>query len=101
MVELVDPRRWLLLVPFAAVAAIVAYRRGRRLDALFVAAVVALGLAGLALAYWTTPFDLETHLDRSARRVVTALVLFAAVATPFLLADRRDARREGDYPLRP
>jgi len=99
--ELLDPRRWLLLLPFAAFAVVVAARRGRRAEAAFVAAVVALGLAGLALAYWTTPFDLQMHLDRSARRVVTGLVLFAAALTPFLLVDPRDARGGDDYPLRP
>ena len=99
--ELLDPRRWLLLLPFAAFAVVLAARRGRRAEAAFVAAVVALGLAGLALAYWTTPFDLQTHLDRSARRVVTGLVLFAAALTPFLLVDPHDAERGDDYPLRP
>ncbi len=101
LVELLDPRRWLLLVPLAAVAVVLAARRGRRSEAAYVGAVVALGLAGLALAYWTTPFDLQTHLDRSARRVVTGLVLFAAALTPFLLADRRDAHGDDDYPLAP
>jgi 4-amino-4-deoxy-L-arabinose transferase-like glycosyltransferase len=99
--ELLDPRRWLLLVPFAASAAVLAARGGRRAEAVFVAAVVAVGLAGLALAYWTTPFDLQTHLDRSARRVVTGLVFFAAAVTPFLLGDARDAERDDDYPVRP
>lgn len=99
--ELLDPRRWLLLLPLAAFAVVLAARRGRRTEAVFAVAVVALGLAGLALAYWTTPFDLQTHLDRSARRVVTGLVLFAAALTPFLLVDSRDAERRDDYPLRP
>jgi 4-amino-4-deoxy-L-arabinose transferase-like glycosyltransferase len=99
--EVLDPRRWLLLLPFAAFAVVLAARRGRRAEAVFVAAVVALGLAGLVLAYWTTPFDLQTHLDRSARRVVTGLVLFAAALTPFLLVDPRDAEGGDDYPLRP
>ena len=96
-----DPRRRLLLVPLAAVAVVLAARRGRKSEAAYVAAVVVLGLAGLALAFATSDFELAAALDHSGRRVGSGLVLFAAALTPFLLADRRDAPGDDDYPLAP
>ena len=75
LVELLDPRRWLLLVPLAAVAVVLAARRGRKSEAAYVAAVVVLGLAGLALAFATSDFELAAALDHSGRRVGSGLVL--------------------------
>jgi 4-amino-4-deoxy-L-arabinose transferase-like glycosyltransferase len=85
--KLVDPRAWLLLVPLAAFVAVDALRRGRRLDVSFVIAVVCLTFAGLVLAYWSTPFPFHDQLATSARRVITAIALFAAATTPLLSAD--------------
>jgi hypothetical protein len=48
-------------------------------------------LAGLPLALVVVAVLALSHALYSARSAIT----------PFLLADRRDARREGDYPLRP
>ena len=86
-VKLLDPRAWLLLLPFAVFVAVDAFRRGRRRDVTFVVTVACLALAGLVLAYWSTPFPLHYQLATSARRVITAVVLFAAAMTPLLSAD--------------
>jgi 4-amino-4-deoxy-L-arabinose transferase-like glycosyltransferase len=86
-VKLLDPRAWLLLLPLAVFVAVDALRRGRRPDVSFVAAVVCFAFAGLVLAYWSTPFPLHDQLATSARRVITAIVLFAAATTPLLSAD--------------
>ena len=86
-VKLVDPRAWLLLLPLAVFVAVDALRRGRRLDVSFVVAVVCFAFAGLVLAYWSTPFPFHDQLATSARRVITAIVLFAAATTPLLSAD--------------
>jgi hypothetical protein len=55
-----------------------------------VGSTIVLSLAGLVLAYWTTPLDFDYHLATSARRVISGLVLFLAAATP-LLASRAAA----------
>ena len=62
--------------------------RRERLDtaALLAGGVTALGVAALVVAYWTSPFELDFHLSRSARRVVMPLVLLAAALTPLLSA---------------
>jgi hypothetical protein len=85
--ELVDPTAWLLLVPVAVVLAILSLRASR-LDtaALLIAGTLALSVAALVVAYWTSPFDLDFHLDRSARRVVMPAVVAAAALTPLLAA---------------
>jgi hypothetical protein len=85
--EVVDPTAWLLLVPVAVVLGVVSLRRDR-LDtaALLVGGVLTLSIAALVVAYWTSPFELGFHLDRSARRVVMGPVLLAAVLTPLLSA---------------
>jgi 4-amino-4-deoxy-L-arabinose transferase-like glycosyltransferase len=85
--KLLDPRAWLLLLPLAVFVAVDAFRRGRRRDVSFVVAVACVAFAGLMLAYWSTPFALHYQLATSARRVVTAIVLFAAAMTPLLSAD--------------
>lgn len=90
-VEGLDPRSWLVLVPLALAAAVVARRgspgeRGVQL----VGWTTALAIAGLVLAYWSTPLDFEWHLRQSAHRVVTGPVLFLAAVTPLLLASALD-----------
>ena len=85
--ELVDPRSWLLVVPVALLAAALAVRAGRRSAAIVLIGSLALSVAGLVLAYWTSPLGLDFHLVTSSSRVVTAPVLLAAMLTPFVLAD--------------
>jgi 4-amino-4-deoxy-L-arabinose transferase-like glycosyltransferase len=83
--ELVDPTAWLLLVPVAVLLGVVSLRRDR-LDtaALLIGGVLAVSVVSLVVAYWTSPFELGFHLDRSARRVVMGPVLLAAALTPLL-----------------
>jgi 4-amino-4-deoxy-L-arabinose transferase-like glycosyltransferase len=83
--EVVDPTAWLLLVPVAVVLGVLSLRRNR-LDtaALLAGGVLAVSVASLVVAYWTSPFELGFHLDRSARRVVMGPVLLAAALTPLL-----------------
>ena len=90
-VKLLDPRAWLLLLPLAVFVAVDAFRRGRRRDVSFVVAVGCFAFVGLVLAYWSTPFPLHDQLATSARRVITAIVLFAAAMTPLLSADAERA----------
>ena len=85
--KLVDPRAWILVLPLAVFVAVDAFRRGRRRDVTFVVGVACFAFAGLVLAYWSTPFPLHYQLATSARRVITAIVLFAAAMTPILSAD--------------
>jgi 4-amino-4-deoxy-L-arabinose transferase-like glycosyltransferase len=92
--ELVDPRSWLLVVPMALVAAVLALRAGRLRGALLLASSLTLAVLGLVLAYWTSPLELDFHLLTSSSRVVTAPVLLAAALTPFLLADAAAGRGE-------
>ena len=90
-VKLLDPRAWLLILPLAVFVAVDAFRRGRRREVSFVVAVACVALAGLVLAYWSTPFPFHDQLATSARRVITAIVLFAAAMTPLLSADAEPA----------
>lgn len=87
LARFVDPTAWLLVVPVAAAATLVALARRRRTLPLFALATVVLSLAGLVLAYWTTPLDFEFHLATSARRVVDGPILFWAGLAPLLLRD--------------
>lgn len=100
-----DPRSWLVIVPLAVAAAVLARRRNRT-GVRLVTWTIGLALAGLLLAYWSTPLDFEWHLRQSAHRVVTGPVLFLAAMTPLLLAstlgrvpdEREDAAA---YPRQP
>ena len=83
LAKLLDPRAWLLLVPFACFVAVTA-RRCQRQQVTFALLYVALAFLGLVLAYWSTPLPFHYHLATSARRVVTGLVLFVAAITPLL-----------------
>jgi hypothetical protein len=82
--RLLDPRAWLLLVPLLAALTVLAALRGRRRDALAVAARVLLCVAAIVFAYWTSRFEIHYHLATSARRVVTAPILAWAFLVPLL-----------------
>ena len=84
-----DPLQWLLALPFVAVVAYDAFRRGSRAPVLFVGLTATLSFAALVLAYWTTPFDLDHHLATSARRVITPIVVLLLLAAPLLHGERR------------
>ncbi|HEX6701909.1 MAG TPA: hypothetical protein VF101_14375 [Gaiellaceae bacterium] len=82
----VDPLEWLLLVPAALAAVVLAYRFAgeRRTPSLATLAFV-LSLSFLVATYWATSYVFEAHLRTSADRVVVAPVLLAAALTPVLL----------------
>jgi 4-amino-4-deoxy-L-arabinose transferase-like glycosyltransferase len=83
--ELVDPTAWLLLVPVAVVLGVLSLVSSRRDTAAWlIGGTLVLSMAALVVAYWTSPFELGFHLDRSARRVVMPAVLVAAALTPLL-----------------
>lgn len=88
--ELVDPTSWLAL-PLLAAAAIGLALRDVRRAALLAAVPGALSLAVLVGIYWATPLGFEYHLDTSARRVVTPLLVLAAALAPVMLS--RQAER--------
>jgi hypothetical protein len=85
VVKAVDPRAWLLVLPFAVVLLWAGRGRPRR-ELGFVLLTVLLGFAGLLLAYWTTPFPFHYHLAVSARRIITGLVFFLAAVAPLVAA---------------
>jgi 4-amino-4-deoxy-L-arabinose transferase-like glycosyltransferase len=90
--ESLDPTSWLLLGLVGAVAIVLGLRSVRaRNAAVLVGATVLVSLAGLVWVYLNTPFrTVDSHLDHSARRIVTSLVLLAAVFAPVLLASADD-----------
>jgi hypothetical protein len=95
--EAVDPTSWLLAVPLAVAAAVLAWRsRVGRAGAVFAVAAAGLALIGLVFVYWTTPLDPGWHLERSARRVVVGPVLLLVALTPLLLAQALEGRGEAD-----
>lgn len=94
--KLFDPRAWLLLVPLC-LTVLVWSRRERSAVAFLAAAAAALGLAGLLLAYWTTPLPFHYHLATSARRVITGPIFLLAALVPLIGADALGRRR---YPPR-
>ena len=89
--RLLDPTAWLLLLPLAALALVLAWRNGARTSVVFTGLTFGLSLVGLLLAYWTTPFELHYHLATSARRVITGPVLFLAAVTPLLAGEASDS----------
>ena len=95
--KLVDPRAWLLLVPFLLGVLWVA-RRSWSPIASFAAAGALLALAGLIVAYWTTPLPFHYHLATSGRRVITGPLFFLAALAPLVVRDVRERRR---YPADP
>ena len=52
-----------------------------------------LALAGLLVAYWTTPLPFHYHLSTSARRIVTGPIFFLAALTPLVAREASDAPR--------
>ena len=83
---LLSPRRWLLIVPIAAVAASVIARRQPLLTAL-VGVFTCLSLAGLLLIYWIGSIPLHFWLVTSAERTVMALVITGGAVIPLLVAE--------------
>ena len=86
--ESLDPTSWLLLGLLGVAAVVLALRSPRARDSgILAGATLLLSFAGLVWVYRGTPFSsVDEHLDRSARRAVTSLVLFAAVLAPALLS---------------
>jgi hypothetical protein len=95
--KLVDPRAWLLLVPFL-LAVLWAARRSWSPLASLAAAGALLAVAGLVVAYWTTPLPFHYHLATSGRRVITGPLFFLAALAPLVVRDVRGPRR---YPADP
>jgi hypothetical protein len=94
--KLFDPRAWILLVPLCVLVLLLA-RRERSPIAFLAACAAGLGLAGLLVAYWTTPLPFHYHLATSARRVITGPVFLLAALTPIVAAGAFGRRR---YPPR-
>jgi len=89
-----EPDRWLLAVPLALAAAVLAARRAPGLTAL-VLSFVAVGFVGIATIYWISPLPLAWYIDTSAERVVGSLVFFCASVFPLLLAAALGPEKDG------
>lgn len=101
-----NPGRWLLVGVVVVAVLVIAFRAlPRRPEPWLLAGTVGLILGGLILVYMATPLELHAHLLHSARRVVSAPVLFAAVLAPLVLEAVLGAPTRGDrdrqYPLPP
>jgi uncharacterized membrane protein YhaH (DUF805 family) len=79
-----QPGAWLVIVPAAAVAVVLAARGGERRTAVFVAAVACLVLVSVVWAYWVGRPSLHYYLQHSARRVVTTPVVLLGAFLPVL-----------------
>jgi hypothetical protein len=79
-----EPGAWLLIVPAAAVAVVLAIRGGERATAVFVAAVALLVLVSVVWAYWVGRPSLHYYLAHSTRRVVTTPVVLLGAFLPVL-----------------
>jgi hypothetical protein len=95
--KLVDPRAWLLLVPFL-LGVLWAARRSWSPVATLAAVGALLALAGLVVAYWTTPLPFHYHLATSGRRVITGPLFFLAALAPVVARELRERPR---YPADP
>jgi hypothetical protein len=82
----VRPGDWLVIVPVAVAAAVLAARRDGRGTAAFVAAVAVLVLASVGWAYWIGRPSLHYYIASSASRVVTTPVLLLGALLPVLVA---------------
>ena len=91
----VEPSAWLVIVPAAAVAVVLAVRGGDRRTPVFVSALACLVVVSVVWAYWVGRPSLHYYLDHSARRVVTTPVVLLGAFLPVLLAAaaRRTSRR--------
>jgi hypothetical protein len=76
-----------LLIPLALVGAFAALTAGRGRIVLFGLLWLALSFAGLVLAYWASPLQLDWFLATSAPRIVLPLIVGAAALAPLLAAD--------------
>jgi hypothetical protein len=90
--RMLDPRAWILLLPLCLG---IAYLSRRRLGTTAWLALggLTLALAGLLIAYWTTPLPFHYHLATSARRIVTGPIFFLAALTPLVAREASDAPR--------
>jgi hypothetical protein len=95
--RLVDPRAWLLLLPLV-LGVLWTARRSWTPLASFAVVGALLALAGLVVAYWTTPLPFHYHLATSGRRVITGPLFFLAALAPLAVRDVRERRR---YPADP
>ncbi len=95
--RLVDPRAWLLLVPLL-LGVLWTARRSWTPLASFAVVGALLALAGLVVAYWTTPLPFHYHLATSGRRVITGPLFFLAALAPLTVREVRERRR---YPADP
>ncbi len=88
-----QPGAWLVIVPAAAVAVVLAARGGERGTAVFVAAVACLVLVSVVWAYWVGRPSLHYYLHHSARRVVTTPVVLLGAFLPVLCVAASRGRR--------
>jgi hypothetical protein len=81
-----DPLEWLVVVPTAVAALLLAYRSGAERRTVALVTSTFLSSLGLLVAtYWATSYPFEWHLRTSVDRVVIAPVLLVAALTPVLL----------------
>jgi hypothetical protein len=95
--EMLDPSSWLLLVPVAVAAAVLAIAARERRASVLALGTALLIVCALTAVYWLTELPFEFHVE-SAPRVVAAPVLLLASLTPVLLGaaiHHRDARGSG------
>jgi hypothetical protein len=104
IVNVFDPARWFLfgiLIVVSLVLGLAVLKLS--VEPWFVVGTLALATLGLVLAYVASPFDVDVHLDLSARRVVTGPTLFAIALAPLLLESVLQAREQrlavSQYPL--
>ena len=90
----VEPSAWLVVVPAAAVAFVLAVRGGERRAAVFTAALSCLVILSVVWAYWVGRPSLHYYLDHSARRVVTTPVVLLGAFLPVLCAAAGRSSRE-------
>ncbi|HUP32690.1 MAG TPA: hypothetical protein VM184_06610 [Gaiellaceae bacterium] len=82
--EMLDPGKWLVILPLAIVLSLAGALRTRRLVWLAPTVAIAGGFALLVGVYWVGQFELEAWLGTSARRVVDTVMVFAAISIPVL-----------------
>jgi hypothetical protein len=83
---LLDLDRGLLTVPAVLVVAAVLATRRPALSA-YAIGTIALGLLGFATVYWASTNPLGWYIDTTADRVLTSLLLFAAVLLPLQVSE--------------
>lgn len=82
--HMLEPREWLVILPLALALSLAGAVRTRRLVLLTPTVAIAGGFALLVAVYWVGPFELESWLGTSARRVVDTVMVFAGVSIPVL-----------------